>query len=168
MDPLFTVDFSDPANPTLIGELEIPGFSDYLQFWDDTHLIGVGEEHKAKDSEFIGIKVSLYDISDPTNVKESAKIVLDDACYAPAQYNYKALLADSRKNVIAFLTQDKGDTYQISQRIFSVQDGALKKAAVDRISKEEWDYSTDSYRNLYIGDKRNTSETLLFLAYSHT
>ena len=153
MDPLFTVDFSDPANPTLIGELEIPGFSDYLQFWDDTHLIGVGEEHKAKDSEFIGIKVSLYDISGPTNVKESAKIVLDDACYAPAQYNYKALLADSRKNVIAFLTQDKGDTYQISQRIFSVQDGVLKKAAADLISKEEWDYSTDSYRNLYIGDK---------------
>ena len=153
MDPLFTVDFSDPANPTLIGELEIPGFSDYLQFWDDTHLIGVGEERKSKDSEFIGIKVSLYDISDPTNVKESAKIVLDDACYAPAQYNYKALLADSRKNVIAFLTQDKGDTYQISQRIFSVQDGVLKKAAADLISKEEWDYSTDSYRNLYIGDK---------------
>ena len=153
MDPLFTVDFSDPADPKLIGELEIPGFSDYLQFWDDTHLIGVGEERKAKDSEFVGIKVSLYDISDPTNVKESAKIVMDDACYAPAQYNYKALLADSGKNVIAFLTQDKGDTYQISQRIFTVQDGELKKAATDRISKEEWDYSTDSYRNLHIGDK---------------
>lgn len=168
MDPLFTVDFSDPANPTLIGELEIPGFSDYLQFWDDTHLIGVGEERKAKDSEFIGIKVSLYDISDPTNVKESAKIVLDDACYAPAQYNYKALLADSGKNVIAFLTQDKGDTYQISQRIFSVQDGALKKAAVDRISKEEWDYSTDSYRNLYIGDKLYLVREGLVIAYDMT
>lgn len=168
MDPLFTVDFSDPANPTLIGELEIPGFSDYLQFWDDTHLIGVGEERKAKDSEFIGIKVSLYDISDPTNVKESAKIVLDDACYAPAQYNYKALLADSGKNVIAFLTQDKGDTYQISQRIFSVQDGALKKAAVDRISKEEWDYSTDSYRNLYIGDKLYLVREGLVIVYDMT
>lgn len=168
MDPLFTVDFSDPANPTLIGELEIPGFSDYLQFWDDTHLIGVGEERKAKDSEFIGIKVSLYDISDPTNVKESAKIVLDDACYAPAQYNYKALLADSGKNVIAFLTQDKGDTYQISQRIFTLQDGALKKAATDRISKEEWDYSTDSYRNLYIGDKLYLVREGLVIVYDMT
>ena len=168
MDPLFTVDFSDPANPTLIGELEIPGLSDYLQFWDDTHLIGVGEERKAKDSEFIGIKVSLYDISDPTNVKESAKIVLDDACYAPAQYNYKALLADSGKNVIAFLTQDKGDTYQISQRIFTLQDGALKKAATDRISKEEWDYSTDSYRNLYIGDKLYLVREGLVIVYDMT
>ena len=168
MDPLFTVDFSDPANPTLIGELEIPGFSDYLQFWDDTHLIGVGEEHKAKDSEFIGIKVSLYDISDPTNVKESAKIVMKDACYAPAQYNYKALLADAGKNVIAFLTQDKGDNYQISQRIFTLQDGALKKAATDRISVEDWDYSTDSYRNLYIGDKLYLVREGLVIVYDMT
>lgn len=168
MDPLFTVDFSDPANPTLIGELKIPGFSDYLQFWDDTHLIGVGEEHKAKDSEFIGIKVSLYDISDPTNVKESAKIVMKDACYAPAQYNYKALLADAGKNVIAFLTQDKGDNYQISQRIFTLQDGALKKAATDRISVEDWDYSTDSYRNLYIGDKLYLVREGLVIVYDMT
>lgn len=154
MDPLFTVDFSDPANPTLIGELEITGFSDYLQFWDDTHLIGVGEERKANDSEFIGIKVSLYDISDPTNVKESVKIVMDDACYAPAQYNYKALLADSGKNVIAFLTEDKGEQYQVSQRIFTLQDGALKKAAADIVSQDESRYyAANDYRNLYIGDK---------------
>lgn len=168
MDPLFTVDFSDPANPTLIGELEIPGFSDYLQFWDDTHLIGVGEERKAKDSEFIGIKVSLYDISDPKHVKESAKIVMEDACYAPAQYNYKALLADSGKNVIAFLTQDKGDTYRISQRIFNVQDGVLKKAATDCISEEEWDCNTDSYRNLYIGDQLYLVREGLVIVYDMT
>lgn len=168
MDPLFTVDFSDPANPTLIGELEIPGFSDYLQFWDDTHLIGVGEERKAENSEFIGIKVSLYDISDPANVKESTKIVMDDACYAPAQYNYKTLLADSGKNVIAFLTQDKGDTYQISQRIFTVQDGALEKAGADRISREEWEYSTDSYRNLYIGDQLYLVREGLVIVYDMT
>lgn len=160
MDPLFTVDFSDPANPTLIGELEIPGFSDYLQFWDDTHLIGVGEERKAGDSEFIGIKVSLYDISDPTDVKESAKIVMDDAYHAPAQHDYKALLADSRKNVIVFLTEDKGDGYHVSQRIFTVQDGKLKKAASDTLTAGDvpqnddgYDCGAGNYRNLYIGDR---------------
>ena len=154
MDPLFTVDFSDPANPVLIGELEIPGFSDYLQFWDDTHLIGVGEERKEENSEFVGIKVSLYDISDPTDVKECAKVVLDDACYAPAQYNYKALLADSRKNVIAFLTEDKGESYQLSQRIFTVEDGAFRAAASDVISQDgSWYHAANDYRNLYIGDR---------------
>lgn len=153
MDPLFTVDFSDPANPTLIGELEIPGFSDYLQFWDDTHLIGVGEERKAKDSEFIGMKLSLYDISDPTNVTESDKVVLKDAAGAPAAYNYKALLADSTKNVIAFLTDDKGEMNTISERIYRVMDGRLREQCTERIV-ESTDYSqnSDAYRNVYIGD----------------
>ena len=153
MDPLFTVDFGDPANPTLIGELEIPGFSDYLQFWDDTHLIGVGEERKAEDSEFIGMKLSLYDISDPTNVTESDKIVLKDAAGAPAAYNYKALLADSTKNVIAFLTDDKGEKNTISERIYRVMDGRLREQCTERIV-ESTDYSrnSDAYRNVYIGD----------------
>lgn len=153
MDPLFTVDFSDPANPTLIGELEIPGFSDYLQFWDDTHLIGVGEERKAEDSEFIGMKLSLYDISDPTNVTESDKVVLKDAAGAPAAYNYKALLADSTKNVVAFLTDDKGEQNNISERIYRVADGRLREQCTERIV-ENTDYSqnSDAYRNVYIGD----------------
>lgn len=153
MDPLFTVDFSDPANPKLIGELEIPGFSDYLQFWDDEHLIGVGEERKAKDSEFIGIKVSLYDISDPANVTESSKVVIEDAYNASAEYNYKALLADSGKNIVAFLTDDKGEGACVSQRIFTVQDGKLVEEAADKLEGGSEYYGSDSYRNLYIGDK---------------
>lgn len=172
MDPLFTVDFSDPARPTLIGELEIPGFSDYLQFWDDTHLIGVGEERKAQDSEFIGIKVSLYDISDPTDVKESAKIVMEDACYAPSQYDYKTLLADSGKNVIAFLTEDKGEAYSVSQRIFTVQDGKLKSAARDTVvagdtaaQDRDGSYVASDYRNLYIGDRLYLAREGLVIVY---
>lgn len=159
MDPLFTVDFSDPADPKLIGELEIPGFSDYLQFWDDTHLIGVGDERKAEDSAFLGIKVSLYDISDPTAVKESSKYVLKDSYYAPAKYDYKAILADSRKNVIAFLTCDNRDENPISQQIFYVEDGELKKAASDQIASSDvyesgmdYYFAAEDFRNLYIGD----------------
>lgn len=168
MDPLFTVDFSDPAHPTLIGELEIPGFSDYLQFWDDTHLIGVGEERKEEDSEFVGIKVSLYDISDPTDVKESSKLVLEDACYAPASNVYKALLADSRKNVIAFLTQDKGEKYQVSERILTVEDGALKQAVADRITTEEVYCGLTNYRNLYIGERLYLACEGLVIVYDMT
>jgi uncharacterized secreted protein with C-terminal beta-propeller domain len=156
-DPLFTVDFSDPANPTLIGELEIPGFSDYLQFWDDAHLIGVGEETDA-DSNFMGIKVSLYDISDPSDVKESSKLVLSDMNDAPARYDYKALLADSGKNVIAFLTahyDSEGERYY--QQILSVEDGKLLQQAAELLDNidgfESSGNDIGSYRDLYIGDR---------------
>ncbi len=150
-DPLFTVDFSDRTNPKLIGELEIPGFSDYLQFWDDTHLIGVGEERVGEDSEFVGVKVSLYDISNPRDVKESAKLVIKDAYYSPAQYEYKTLLADSKKNVIAFLTLDEDNG--VSERIFSVQKDELKQMVRDVVrSGDDMYYDPSIYRNLYIGE----------------
>lgn len=172
MDPLFTVDFSDPAEPKLIGELEIPGFSDYLQFWDDTHLIGVGDERKAEDSEFVGIKVSLYDISDPTNVKESSKYVLEDSYYAPAKHDYKALLADSRKNVISFLTCDNRDENPISQQIFYVENGALKKAVSDQIkcsdvyeSGADCYMTVENFRNLYIGDRLYLADQDFVISY---
>jgi uncharacterized secreted protein with C-terminal beta-propeller domain len=155
-DPLFTVDFSDRANPKLIGELEIPGFSDYLQFWDDDHLVGVGEERDS-DSNFLGIKVSLYDISDPTDVKESSKIVMTDRNYAPATSDYKALLADSGKNVIAFLAAyygPQGEDYY--QQIFTVTDGELTQHLSDLLDGIEGFESSGndigSYRDLYIGD----------------
>jgi len=42
IDPLFTFDLSDPRNPTLVGELEIPGVSTYIHPIGDTHLLTIG------------------------------------------------------------------------------------------------------------------------------
>src|SRR5258705_11820894 len=42
-DPLFTLDLSDPTAPKVAGELVIPGFSNYLQAIDATHLLGLGQ-----------------------------------------------------------------------------------------------------------------------------
>lgn len=156
-DPLFTVDFSDPTKPELIGELEIPGFSDYLQFYDDTHLIGVGEERVGEDSVFLGIKVSLYDISDPTDVKECGKCVLSDAQYAPSATNYKAILADAKSSLVAFVTLDEqqdGGNGRLTQQIFTVDGDTLERQAADTFCTDEnglWELA-EQCRCLYIGD----------------
>ena len=42
IDPLFSVDLSDPENPKVIGELKIPGFSEYLHPYGDGRLLGIG------------------------------------------------------------------------------------------------------------------------------
>jgi uncharacterized secreted protein with C-terminal beta-propeller domain len=120
-------------------------------------LIGVGEERDA-DSNFEGIKLSLYDISDPTDVKESAKIVMDDMNYAPAEYDYKELLADSEKNVIAFLTAYYGpDGEAYYQQIFTVENGELVRRTTDRLAGltglESSRNDISDYRNLYIDDR---------------
>jgi uncharacterized secreted protein with C-terminal beta-propeller domain len=42
IDPLFAFDLSDPNNPQLVGELEIPGVSTYIHPLDDNHLLTIG------------------------------------------------------------------------------------------------------------------------------
>src|SRR5690606_5870087 len=40
-DPLFVIDLSDAADPHVVGELHIPGFSNYLFPLDDDHLFSI-------------------------------------------------------------------------------------------------------------------------------
>ena len=104
MDPLFSVDLSDPRNPKILGELKITGFSSYLHFWGEESLLGIGEEVDPDTGEVKGLKLSMFDISDPSDVKEKQKLVLktDDSwgVYWPGEQNYKAILADPKKNII--------------------------------------------------------------------
>ena len=101
-DPLFSVDLSDPTNPKIIGALKIPGFSNYLHFYEDGLLLGLGQETDPETQRFLGLKLSMFDISDPTNVTESDKYILEDGEYAPALYDHKALMIDPTKNVFGF------------------------------------------------------------------
>ena len=67
VDPLFTVDLSDPANPQVRGELEIPGFSNYLQLIDGDHLVGLGRNADETTGRSLEPQVSLYDVGDLDN-----------------------------------------------------------------------------------------------------
>src|SRR5205807_2322356 len=44
VDPLFAIDLADPAKPAVLGQLKIPGYSDYLHPYDENHLIGFGKK----------------------------------------------------------------------------------------------------------------------------
>ncbi len=63
-DPLFAVDLSNPTNPQMLGELQIPGYSDYLQPIDANHLLAIGRDVDATTGEYGQLQVSLFDVSD--------------------------------------------------------------------------------------------------------
>ena len=63
IDPLFTLDLSDPTRPRAVGELKIPGFSAYLHPRGADRLIGVGMDG-TDDGRLTGVSVSLFDVSD--------------------------------------------------------------------------------------------------------
>ena len=63
VDPLHTLDLSEPAHPKLLGKLTIPGYSAYLHPIGDGLLLGIGQDIGA-NNEPTGTQVSLFDVSD--------------------------------------------------------------------------------------------------------
>lgn len=72
VDPFYTVDLADPENPTVLGELKIPGFSSYLHPIGDGLVMGVGSDADPTTGFVTGAKVSLFDVSDLTDPQEVA------------------------------------------------------------------------------------------------
>lgn len=104
-DPLFVLDLSDPKNPQVKGELKIPGYSQYLHPISDTILVGFGREAIEEGDRAIelGIKLSVFDVSDVSNPKEiSTMIIGDQGTYSEVLYNHKSLLYSKEKNILAF------------------------------------------------------------------
>jgi hypothetical protein len=63
VDPLYTLDLSDPAQPRVVGELQLSGYSAYLDPIDASHLIGIGQATNAY-GHIEGTQISLFDTSD--------------------------------------------------------------------------------------------------------
>lgn len=105
-DPLFVIDLSNATNPRVLGELKIPGYSDYLHPYDETHLIGVGKNTvEAEEGNFAwyqGIKISLFDVSNVTNpVQDASYVIGDRGSDTPVLTDPKAFLFDKSKNLLA-------------------------------------------------------------------
>lgn len=79
VDPLYAIDLSDSSAPAILGELEVPGYSDYLHPIADDLLLGIGHDAFVDSSGFAwlqGVKVDLYDVSDMTQPLQLASFNL--------------------------------------------------------------------------------------------
>ncbi len=78
-DPLYVVDMRQPRHLKLIGELEIPGFSEYLHPINNGLLLGIGKNVDTLENgrtNVKGVKLSLFDIRNPRQPKEVHKIII--------------------------------------------------------------------------------------------
>ena len=73
VDPLYAIDLSNPADPFIAGEIEVTGFSNYLHPVGENLLLGIGKDAIFDEARnitwFQGVKVELFDISDPTMLR---------------------------------------------------------------------------------------------------
>jgi uncharacterized secreted protein with C-terminal beta-propeller domain len=157
IDPLFVIDLEDPTDPKIVGELEMPGFSSYLHPVDATHVLGIGSESN-------NIKVSLYDVTDPTAPVEQSKYILDGYVYSSsdAQYDHRAVLFDLDKNLLVIplsaTSRTTGDIGWVSSYVagalvldVSVEKGVSFRGIIEHKSDTQYSYEY-VFRSLYIGD----------------
>lgn len=121
-DPLFSIDLSDPKNPQIIGELKIPGFSEYLHPYGDGLLLGIGMDVDDTGTTTNGVKLSMFDISNPEDVAEVQKYVMEDCYSTNVTYEYKAAMIDVEKNMIGFVAYGENTKYYI----FSYDESGFK------------------------------------------
>ena len=115
MDPLWTIDLSDPLNPTIMGELKIPGVSTYIHpLSDDTILtIGMGpaDLETGEGLDWRNIRLSLFDVSDFNNPLETTTLTIspvediENPCWSwsssEATYEHKAFQYWAPKSMVA-------------------------------------------------------------------
>jgi uncharacterized secreted protein with C-terminal beta-propeller domain len=163
MDPLFVIDLSNPTNPTVLGYLKIPGVSNYLHPYDETHVIGVGVD-ATEQGRVQGMKLSLFDVSDVSNPKEISKYIIGErGTYSEALNDHKAFLFSKSKNLlvipVSLAEKDYQQTWQ-GAYVFNVDlsNGFVLKGRIthenETINKTDYyyDYQSQIRRSLYMDD----------------
>lgn len=189
VDPLFVIDLT-PTSPKILGKLKIPGWSDYLHPWGESYLLGFGKEvDESIDADkvhsdsavyytaVLGMKISLFDISDIEHPKEVQKEIIGyRGTTSELLQNHKALLADMDKGIIGFpitITENKNgksgseadvETVFSGARVYTVdaENGFSLKGSVTHYASNDvflksgeyffGDYNLNIQRILFIGD----------------
>lgn len=157
VDPLWVIDLSDPTNPVVKGELEIPGYSSYLHPYDETHIIGIGYDVKSNGYGGVTndtIKLSMFDVSDLENPKEIFKINLtdDEYAYSNIMYDHKALFFNKAKNLIGFPIESWSyRNNKAGLMLFRIDLENNRFEEIDSLIDETSDYDY-AERAIYIGE----------------
>ncbi|MBQ7102388.1 MAG: beta-propeller domain-containing protein [Clostridia bacterium] len=183
-DPLFVIDFTYMTKPKIVGELKIPGFSSYLHPFNG-YLVGIGtdgDENGTTDA----LKISLFDISDPTKPQEIDRFIIRNAY---AETNHKTVMDCSHRDILGFIYTEYEPTlgyHDTKLCTLKIKDGRIEPIgsysnAYDKEETQAPEYSPDgkttfsynkeSYSNgaikraTYIGDTLYTVSASRICSY---
>lgn len=172
IDPFFVIDLSSDT-PKILGELKIPGFSNYLHPYDKEHVIGFGRDTKKVGNEGVqqlGIKIALFNVADVNNPKVADEIMVgDSSTHSEALYNHKAFFFDKKSGMLSIpITGDAKNLDGISSSkmiapdysgwsgfyVFDLNslDGFDLKGTVTHSAKDSRYYGMNNARTFYIDD----------------
>ena len=104
IDPFFVIDLSSDT-PKILGELKIPGFSNYLHPYDEEHVIGIGRDTKEMENgrvQQLGIKIALFNVTDVNNPRVADDTIIGDrTTQSEALYNHKSFFFDKASGTLS-------------------------------------------------------------------
>lgn len=116
IDPFFVIDLSTDT-PKILGELKIPGFSNYLHPFDEEHVIGIGRDTKENENgrvQQLGIKIALFNVADVSNPRVADEVIIGDkSAHSEALNDHKAFFFDKTRGILSIPLS--GDSETISQ-----------------------------------------------------
>ena len=100
VDPFFVISLSNHRRPKILGELKITGFSRYLHPYDEDTIIGLGRQADLNGRQ-LGLKISLFDVTNVRNPIEKASFELEEKyASSAAEWEHKAFLFSRVKNLL--------------------------------------------------------------------
>ncbi len=159
-DPLFSIDLTNPAQPVILDELKILGYSSYMQNWSDGLLLGFGPDADEYGIEN-GVKLVMFDNSDPNNLNEVGIYAInhndEQWLYSMAVWERKALLIAPEKNLIGFPVDmeyyENDKWYDESKYLFFSYDNGEFTLRGELSSGKSTEYGKGNLnRAVYIGD----------------
>lgn len=169
VDPLYVIDLSNPLQPIIAGELEIPGYSDYLHPIGNDLLLGIGKDAivgASGTSWYQGVKVSLFDVANIQQPTELGNIIIgkrgsstplsyDPLSFAGIQQDgqYRFALPIKVNDGVAqgdYWRDPESQSYQWSNSglyLFEIKDKQLTQAGA-LITKSTESNNSDGYHNI--------------------
>ncbi len=95
-DPLIVLDLKNPEKVAVLGEIEIPGFSEYMHPIDQNHLVTIGQNGSGS-----GTWLQMFDVTDPKNIPDPHELDFGNGSSSEARYNHKAFTYFDDQNLLA-------------------------------------------------------------------
>jgi uncharacterized secreted protein with C-terminal beta-propeller domain len=96
IDPFYTLDLSDPDQPMMAGELEVPGYSTYLHPIEGDMILAMG-----RNTDDNVLTVSLFDVADFSNPQLLSRQSIGVGSNSEAEYNHHAFTWFEAENMLA-------------------------------------------------------------------
>ena len=140
IDPLFTLDLSDPANPRLVGEFEYAGVADFLFPVSRDRLLAVGR--RAEWGTLAGVELSLFDVSNLAAPRRITSLtVATGSAWTEVRFDPHAFAWHGARRQFAFpLTETVAGTWwqRVSLQVCELAGDTIQLRGALSLGDETW------------------------------